>query len=54
MFCVVLTLDQDQGKIWIRSVPCTGSESTLKSCAAEGRVLDMTVGPDGDAGLICS
>ncbi len=41
------------GKLWMRSVPCTGSESALKNCAAEGG-FKHDCGPAGDAGLICS
>uniref|UniRef100_A0A8C2GIF6 SRCR domain-containing protein n=1 Tax=Cyprinus carpio TaxID=7962 RepID=A0A8C2GIF6_CYPCA len=41
------------GKIWMRSVPCTGSESALKNCGAEGG-FKYDCGPAGDAGLICS
>ncbi|KAI7792166.1 putative deleted in malignant brain tumors 1 protein, partial [Triplophysa rosa] len=43
---------QGSGQIWMNNVNCTGSESTLKNCSANGLGVH-DCGHDKDAGVIC-
>ena len=45
---------QGSGSIWLDSVTCTGSESTLASCGHLGVNITMSCTHSKDAGVRCS